>query len=257
MYPPKAQAIGEETLLAVDSLMSDDVGPVSLALKRGEILGIGGLIGSGRTELALALCGLTRKTGGSVRVTGQDVDIGSYADAVRQGLVYLSEDRKHSGVFLDLSIAQNISALDLGKLTRSGLIDRRAETSQAISLAARLGIKMGGIADDVASLSGGNQQKVAIAKQLSVQPKVIIMDEPTRGIDVGAKSEIHKLLRQLADAGTGIIVISSELPELIGIADRVLVMREGQVAGELTQTITEEAVIRLASGLREENHHVA
>ncbi|MDB5588183.1 MAG: rbsA4 [Devosia sp.] len=257
MYPPKAQAIGAETLLAVENLVSDDVGPVSLALKRGEILGIGGLIGSGRTELALALCGLTRKTGGSVRLAGQAVDIGIYADAVRQGLVYLSEDRKHSGVFLDLSIAQNISVLDLGKLTRSGLIDRRAEAAQAISLATRLGVKMGGIADKVASLSGGNQQKVAIAKQLSVKPKVIIMDEPTRGIDVGAKSEIHKLLRQLADAGTGIIVISSELPELIGIADRVLVMREGQVTGELTQTITEEAVIRLASGLKEELHHVA
>ncbi|MET3896857.1 ribose transport system ATP-binding protein [Devosia sp. UYZn731] len=257
MYPPKAQAIGAETLLAVDNLVSDDVGPVSLALKRGEILGIGGLIGSGRTELALALCGLTRKTGGSVRLAGEAVDIGTYADAVRQGLVYLSEDRKHSGVFLDLSIAQNISVLDLGKLTRSGLIDRRAEAAQAISLATRLAIKMGGIADKVASLSGGNQQKVAIAKQLSVKPKVIIMDEPTRGIDVGAKSEIHKLLRQLADAGTGIIVISSELPELIGIADRVLVMREGQVAGELAQTITEEAVIRLASGLKEELHHVA
>ena len=257
MYPPKAKAVSDETLLAVEDLTSDDVGPVSLTLKRGEILGIGGLIGSGRTELALALCGLARKTGGSVRLAGQAVDIGAYADSVKQGLVYLSEDRKHSGVFLDLSIAQNISALDLQKVTRGGLIDRRVEAAQAISLATRLGVKMAGIAEKVSSLSGGNQQKVAIAKQLSVKPKVIIMDEPTRGIDVGAKSEIHKLLRGLADAGTGIIVISSELPELIGIADRVLVMREGRISGELSQTITEEAVIRLASGLKEEMHHVA
>lgn len=257
MYPPKASAISDETLLAVEDLASDDIGPVSFSLRRGEILGIGGLIGSGRTELALALCGLATKTAGSVRLQGKAASIESYADAVRHGLVYLSKDRKHSGVFLDLSIAHNISALDLGKLTRGGLVDRRAEAAQAISLATRLGVKMGAIGDPVSSLSGGNQQKVAIAKQLSVKPRVIIMDEPTRGIDVGAKSEIHKLLRQLADAGTGIIVISSELPELIGIADRVLVMREGRVAGELAQGITEEAVIRLASGVKEEPHHVA
>jgi ribose transport system ATP-binding protein len=257
MYPEKGDTSTGEILLEVKGLVSDDVGPVSLTLKRGEILGIGGLIGSGRTELALALTGLAHKREGQVLLAGKLTKIGKYADAVRHGLVYLSEDRKNSGVFLELSVAQNISALDLGKLTKLGLLDRRTEDHQAKSLSSKLGIKMAGIAARVSSLSGGNQQKVAIAKQLSVGPKVVIMDEPTRGIDVGAKSEIHKLLRQLANEGTGVIVISSELPELIGISDRILVMCEGVISGELTENITEEAVIRLASGLKEDLLNVA
>ncbi len=171
---------------------------------------------------------------------------------MQAGLVYLSEDRKGSGVFLDLSIAANVSALDLGKLTgRFGLLDRRAEANQAASLAKRLGVRMAGIDAPVSTLSGGNQQKVAIAKQLSVSPKVIIMDEPTRGIDVGAKVEIHRLLRDLANQGVGILVISSELPELIGLCDRVLVVREGAIAGELgAGELDEEAIIMLASGVQ-------
>ena len=253
LYPEKLATPPGAPVLTVSQLSDGkhftDVG---FELRRGEILGIGGLIGAGRTEIALGLCGLAPVTAGKVVLNGAAVTIRSYSDAVRAGIVYLSEDRKHSGVFLDLSIAANVSALDLGKLTRGGLIDRRLELTQAISLCAQLGVKMGGVEDPVASLSGGNQQKVAIAKQLSIKPKVVIMDEPTRGIDVGAKAEIHRLLRELAASGVGVVVISSELPELIGISDRVIVIRGGRIAGELTGDITEEAVIRLASGVEGE-----
>src|SRR5690606_7519135 len=149
----------------------------------------------------------------------------------------------------DLSIAQNIAVLDLKSLTGPlGLLNSKAEAERAQELTRRLGVRMGGIGMPVSSLSGGNQQKVAIAKPLAVNPKVILMDEPTRGIDVGAKSEIHRLLRDLARSGIGIIVISSELPELLGLCDRVLVIREGRVMGEVEgEAMTEEAIMRLAS----------
>lgn len=250
LYPDKLAGAPGAPLLEVERLGDGEhFNDVSFTLRRGEILGLGGLIGAGRTEIALGVCGLAPTTGGSIRLDSEPATIASYTDAIRAGIVYLSEDRKHSGVFLDLSIASNVSALDLKKLTRNGLVDRRLELTQAITLCTRLGVKMGAIGDPVSSLSGGNQQKVAIAKQLSVKPRVIIMDEPTRGIDVGAKSEIHKLLRELAEDGVGIIVISSELPELIGISDRVIVIRGGRIAGEVTGEMTEEAVIRLASGV--------
>ncbi|MFC6445746.1 sugar ABC transporter ATP-binding protein [Shinella zoogloeoides] len=254
LYPEKlrpAEATGE-TILEVEGI--GDGGRfhnVSFSLRKGEILGIGGLIGSGRTEIAEGICGLRPRTAGAVRLHGAVQKIAAYCDAVKAGIVYLSEDRKGSGVFLDMSIAQNIAVLDLKSLTNAaGLLDGRAEAALAEDFARRLAVRMGGIEAPVKSLSGGNQQKVAIAKQLAVKPKVILMDEPTRGIDVGAKTEIHRLLRELARSGIGIVVISSEMPELLGLADRVLVVREGRIAGELgAEEMSEEAVIRLASGL--------
>lgn len=254
LYPDKlgADEVSAETILEVD-----DIGDgtrfqnVSFNLRKGEILGIGGLIGSGRTEIAEGICGLRPCTSGAVRLHGKAQKISSYSDAVKAGVVYLSEDRKGSGVFLDMSIAQNISVLDLKALTNAaGLLNGRAEATLAEDFAKRLAVRMSGVEAPVKSLSGGNQQKVAIAKQLAVNPKVILMDEPTRGIDVGAKTEIHRLLRELARSGIGIVVISSEMPELLGLCDRVLVVREGRIAGELgVDAMSEEAVIRLASGL--------
>ncbi len=264
LYPDKLgphEAAGE-VILEVDGI-TDGVRfrDVSFAVRKGEILGIGGLIGSGRTEIAEGICGLRPRTAGTVRLHGKTQKTHSYSDAVKAGIVYLSEDRKGSGVFLEMSIAQNISVLDLKSLTNAtGLLNGRAEAALAEDFAKRLSVRMGGIEAPVKSLSGGNQQKVAIAKQLAVKPKVILMDEPTRGIDVGAKAEIHRLLRELARSGIGIIVISSEMPELLGLSDRLLVVREGHIAGELSAAaMSEEAVIRLASGVGTErtSHHAA
>ncbi|MBL0372180.1 sugar ABC transporter ATP-binding protein [Rhizobium sp. KVB221] len=253
LYPPKLadQDRSEDAVLSVRGLGDDArFADIGFDLKKGEILGIGGLIGSGRTEIAEGICGLRPIKSGEIVLAGARQSIARYADAVAAGIVYLSEDRKGSGLFLDLPIASNISVLDLGQVTRLGLVDKKAEADMARRFAARLGIRMGGIDYPVSSLSGGNQQKVAIAKQLAVGPKVIIMDEPTRGIDVGAKSEIHKLLRELAQSGIGIIVISSELPELLGLCDRVVVIHEGRLAGELVaEDMSEEAVMMLASGV--------
>ncbi len=252
LYPDKLSEPPGRELLSVAGLSDGKrFAGVDLSVRAGEILGIGGLIGAGRSEIAQTICGLQPATAGTINLDGKPLRIKSYADAVRAGLVYLSEDRKASGVFLDLPIAANISALDLGKLTgKLGLLDRRAEARQATELTRRLGVRMAGIDAAVSTLSGGNQQKVAIARQLSVSPRVIIMDEPTRGIDVGAKAEIHRLLRQLASQGVGVVVISSELPELIGLCDRVAVVREGRIAGELgAGELNEEAIIMLASGV--------
>lgn len=256
LYPPKQQSaeVSGETILSVRGLGDRSrFLDINIELNKGEILGIGGLIGSGRTEIAEGICGLRAITDGEIRLHGQVQAIKTYTDAVEAGIVYLSEDRKGSGVFLDMSIAQNISVLNLKALTgHLGLINARGEAQLAHAFAQRLNIRMANIDTPVSALSGGNQQKVAIAKQLAVQPKVILMDEPTRGIDVGAKSEIHLLLRDLARSGIGIIVISSELPELLGLCDRVLVIREGKIAGELgADEMTEEAVIRLASGVNQ------
>ena len=254
LYPAK-QAEGEKTgeiVLDVQGLSDGHrFHAIGFQVQRGEILGIGGLIGSGRTEIAEGICGLRPTSGGRISVNGERQRIQSYSDAVKAGIVYLSEDRKGSGIFLDRSIAQNISVLDLKALTGPfGLLNAKQEADQAQDLARKLGVRMGGIDMPVSSLSGGNQQKVAIAKQLVVAPKVILMDEPTRGIDVGAKSEIHRLLRDLARSGIGIVVISSELPELLGLCDRVMVIHEGRVAGEVEgEAMSEEAIMHLASGI--------
>ncbi|AGB73890.1 MULTISPECIES: sugar ABC transporter ATP-binding protein [Rhizobium] len=259
LYPEK-QNEAERTSEAILSIHNLGDGrrfhDVSFELRKGEILGIGGLIGSGRTEIAEGICGLRQTTTGEVRLRGKALRVTSYAEAVRAGVVYLSEDRKGSGVFLDLSIAQNIAVLDLKSLTgRFGLLNAKAEAERAGDLARRLGVRMGGINLPVSSLSGGNQQKVAIAKQLAVDPKVILLDEPTRGIDVGAKSEIHRLLRDLARSGIGIVVITSELQELLGLCDRAIVIREGSVAGDVEgAAMTEEAIMRLASGVGARQH---
>lgn len=253
LYPEKFQGDIESNaaLLEVKNL-SDKLRfqDIDFALHEGEIFGISGLIGSGRSELVKAICGLQAKTSGEIFYRGKQLNIQSYQDGIDAGIVYLSEDRKENGVFLDLSIAQNVSALSPNQVSRNGMIQHRVEEEQAARLTTELNLKSSGMSAPVSSLSGGNQQKVAIAKILSVQPKVIIMDEPTRGIDVGAKSEIHKMIRQLANNGVGIIVISSELPEVIGLSDRVMVMCESRCNGILkAEQITEENIMRMASGV--------
>ena len=255
-YPPKHgdAAHGEPVLEVSDIADGERVHGVSFTLRRGEILGIAGLMGAGRSELAETVCGLRTATRGAVRLRGRTLAIRKYSDALREGIAYLSEDRKAAGVYLDLPIAQNIASMALRRVSsRFGLLQRAAERKLALDLGGKLKLKSDGVDIDVASLSGGNQQKVAIAKLLATNPSVLLMDEPTRGVDVGAKSEIHHILRELASQGVGVVVISSELPEIIGLCDRALVIRDGRLAGEVQDNeMTEEALLRLASGLCEE-----
>lgn len=259
LYPPK-QAEGDKTsevMLAVRGLSdAKRFHDVSFDLRRGEILGVAGLIGAGRSEIVKGICRLEGEVSGSITLNGEPLDTRTYSESIAKGVVYLSEDRKGDGVFLDLPIDANVSALRLGQVARRfGLIDAELEAGQAEQLGRKLNLKCGSLADPVSSLSGGNQQKVALAKMLSVNPQLIFLDEPTRGVDVGAKSEIHRILRDLAKDGVGIVVISSELPELIGLCDRVMVVREGTISGEVSGTdMTEENMMHLASvtGVQEE-----
>ena len=253
LYPPKqsdAEVTGEVILKVDNFCEASRFRNVSFNVNRGEILGMAGLIGAGRSEIAKGICGLEGEAvTGDLSLEDQPMEIRNYQDSIANGMVYLSEDRKGDGVFLDLSIAANISALSVEQVsTNLGIVDNAREASQALTLGERLNLKYGHINHPVSSLSGGNQQKVAIAKMLSVNPKVIFLDEPTRGVDVGAKSEIHKILRDLARDGVGIIVISSELPELIGLCDRVMVIRDGIISGEVDgDQMTEENIMHLAS----------
>ena len=249
LYPPKLAGPRGPEILSVGNLTDQRYRDVSFALHKGEILGFAGLIGAGRSEIARGLTRLEGNARGEVRLYGEVVTLRDYADCIAKGIVYLSEDRKGDGVFLDLSIAANIAALDLSRIARrGGVIDAARETEQAQRIGTSLKLKAASMAHRVASLSGGNQQKVALAKLLAVEPKVIFLDEPTRGVDVGAKAEIHGILRGLADSGVGVAVISSEMPELIGLCDRVLVVSEGRITGELTgPTLTETNIMTLAA----------
>ncbi len=252
LYPPKPQGPPGEVLLHVADLSDGSrINDVAFSLRRGEILGIAGLIGSGRTETMECLCGLRPIASGQIELLGKPFAPRRYPDAIQRGLVYLSENRKSDGVFLSMPIDQNISALDLGAVsTVYRFIDRGKEFRQAQEATRRLGIKSAGTGQRVSELSGGNQQKVAIAKLLAVGPKVVLMDEPTRGIDVNAKAEIHRLLRQLADDGIGVVIVSSEIQEIVGLSDRVLVMYEGRPRGTLEGgAVTEDNIVQLAAGL--------
>jgi ribose transport system ATP-binding protein len=252
LYPPKQRIEDrtDEAILEVRGLTeANRFRDVSFDLRRGEILGLAGLIGAGRSEIVKGICRLEGEVTGDVSLRGRTLALRHYSDSIAEGLLYLSEDRKGDGLFLDMSIAANVSALRLRQVaSAAGLIDEARESAQAEELGVRLNLKHGGVGQPVSHLSGGNQQKVAIAKLLSVDPRVIFLDEPTRGVDVGAKAEIHRIIRDLATRGVGVVVISSELPELIGVCDRVLVVREGRIAGEVTgDDMTEDRIIYIAS----------
>ncbi len=250
-YPHKQreEERSEEVILSVQGLTERRrFRDVSFDVKRGEILGFAGLIGAGRSEIAKGICRLEGDVTGEVHLKGRRLDLKRYQDCIAHGIVYLSEDRKGDGVFLDMSIATNTSAMSLRRVSRLGILSRRRERKLAERAGRDLRLKFGHLDDAVSTLSGGNQQKVALAKLLAVDPQVIFLDEPTRGVDVGAKAEIHTILRDLARNGVGIVVISSEMPELIGVCDRVIVIREGEVSGEVAgDAMTEENIMNLAS----------
>jgi rhamnose transport system ATP-binding protein len=222
---------------------------VNLAVSSSEILGLAGLVGSGRTELARVLFGLTPADEGVVRLDGKAVRITSPSAAVRLGLAYLPEDRRRHGVIPEMSVAANTTLATLRAISRGGFIEFEKEREVARTYLRRFAIKAPSIDTSVATLSGGNQQKVALARWLATQPSVLILDEPTQGVDVGAKAEIHWLIVDLAAQGLAILLISSELPEVLGLSHRVAVMRAGTVVGTLEGgAATPEGVMTLALG---------
>jgi len=250
-FPRRAGAPGRVRLEVAGLTVPGKLDGVSLTAREGEILGIAGLMGSGRTTLAKAIFGAIPASG-SVAVDGARGPFGSPRQALRAGLAYLPEDRRREGLALGRSVGWNVTLLALGRLVRgvARLIGGAAERDLVRGTVSRLSIRTAPSGDDLAGrLSGGNQQKVVLGKWLEAGPKVLILDEPTRGIDVGTKEEIYALLRALAGQGLAVVVISSELIEVLGLADRILVMADGRVAGELPgEGATEEAVMRLATG---------
>jgi rhamnose transport system ATP-binding protein len=222
---------------------------VTLTIRRGEILGLAGLVGSGRTQLAETIFGLTPADAGEIRLHGTPHRITSPSDAIRAGIAYVPEDRRQHGVVLDMSVAANVSLASLSAVSTRGLIDRGVERARAQEHVERLRIKTPSVLAEVGTLSGGNQQKVALARWLSTGPSVIIFDEPTQGVDVGSKAEIHGLMQQLAERGLAILMISSELPEILGMSDRVAVMHAGTIRGVMPRAeATQSMILAMALG---------
>jgi ribose transport system ATP-binding protein len=256
-YKEKAE-IGAPLLEARGLTRRGVVEDVGFTLRRGEILGFAGLVGAGRTETARLLFGVDRKDAGEVWIDGKQVNINSPVDAVAAGLGFVPEDRGLQGLVLKLPVLENIVLPTLDNHSHAGWLDQRALYTTAQSYVGKLNIRTPHLRQKAMFLSGGNQQKVVLAKWLALHPKVLILDEPTRGIDVGAKAEVHALMSQLAQAGMGIIMISSELLEILGMSDRILVMHEGRVAALLDRSeATQEKIMAYASGEINNMHETA
>jgi ribose transport system ATP-binding protein len=249
-YHREHQAVGS-VVLSVKELRwsSKQTQPIDLAIRAGEIVGMAGLMGAGRTELAETLFGVRRRVSGELRLNDRAMNIDSPAQAIAAGIFLIPEDRRIEGLVLTASLKHNISLGSLDRLQRLRLVTFARERELSRAMCHKLNIRTPGIGQTVGLLSGGNQQKVVLAKWLARAPLLLILDEPTRGVDVGAKAEIYGLMDQLAGQGVAILMISSDLEEILGMSDRVLVMHEGRLAGEVTRAaMTEEAIMRLATG---------
>ncbi|TPX01555.1 sugar ABC transporter ATP-binding protein [Schumannella luteola] len=248
LFPKQEAVIGDE-LLRVEGLTSPLFADVDLSVRSGEIVGLAGLVGAGRSEVVRAVFGVDRYDSGTVTVEGRPLAPHDPTAAMRAGLALVPEDRRAQGLVLGTTVARNLTMAIRSKLTKAGILTRAAENQAARVWASRLEVKSSALDAEVGTFSGGNQQKVVLAKWLATNPKVLIVDEPTRGIDVGTKSEVHRLLSELAGQGLGILMISSELPEVLGMADRVIVMREGRVTAELSRAdANPETVMSAATG---------
>jgi ribose transport system ATP-binding protein len=248
LFPKEDAQIGEPILEVRNLSGNNGVKDVSFTVHRGEIVGLGGLVGAGRTEVARLICGADRVTGGSILVNGKEVKITHTGDAVDQGIGWVPEDRKQHGLVLGMDVKSNISLTILKRISGvTGAINAKTERQIANHYVDALSISTPSISQTVSNLSGGNQQKVVLAKWLSAKPKLLIMDEPTRGIDVGAKAEVHALMSHLAQEGMGILMISSEMPEIIGMSDRVIVMCQGRVTGEFARPNLSQEEIMIAA----------
>jgi rhamnose transport system ATP-binding protein len=251
---PKVPTKPGPVVLKVDRLTREGVfTDVSFDVRGGEIVALAGLVGAGRTEVARAIFGIDRWDAGSVEIAGRSLPPGSPTAAMSAGIGLVPEDRRQQGLVMDFSIERNISLASLGGLRRGGLIPHGAERKFARDWATRLQLKYGKLTNPAWTLSGGNQQKAVLAKWLARNPTLLIVDEPTRGIDVGTKAEVHRLLSELAARGVAVLMISSELPEVLGMADRIVVLFEGRVAREFTRAeADEQAIMRAAAGVAEE-----
>ncbi|GAB1304756.1 sugar ABC transporter ATP-binding protein [Bacillus altitudinis] len=248
-YPERTPSTGDIVLEVKQTTRKGRFQDVSFSVKAGEIVGVAGLMGAGRTEMMRSLFGLDPLDQGEIWVHGKKAVIKKPSDAVKLGIGFITEDRKDEGLMLDASIRENIGLPNLDSFSPKGLIDKKNEQDFVDLLIKRLTIKTASSEISARSLSGGNQQKVVIAKWIGIQPKVLILDEPTRGVDVGAKREIYQLMNELTDRGVAILMVSSELPEVLGMSDRVLVIHEGTISGELSKTeATQERIMTLATG---------
>jgi ribose transport system ATP-binding protein len=232
---------------ASDAARYPDV-EVSLTVNGGEVLGVAGLIGAGRSELAEAICGVGTRLSGRVLLDGRPLPIGSPRDAIQAGMCLVPEDRRGCGIIATMSVCENITLPGLGTYARMGLVQGAALTTAGSDIATTLGVRASSIDAAAGTLSGGNQQKVVLGKWLALRPKAVVFDEPTQGVDVGARAEIHRLIRELADKGTAVVMISSDLDEILSVSDRVAVMHDGRVTGVLARdgACTPEAIMRLA-----------
>jgi len=250
IFPDRERNVREEILVVEGYEHPTEFAGISFALRRGEILGFYGLVGAGRSEFMQALFGITRPSSGELTIDGKRAVIRSPADAVAHGIVYVPEDRGTQGAITALPIFQNVTLPSLGRTSRNGFLQLAEEFKLAREYTERLDLRAASLDTDVGNLSGGNQQKVVIAKWLATQPKVIILDEPTKGIDIGSKAAVHDFMAELAAQGLAVIMVSSEIPEVLGMSDRVIVMWEGRIAAELSgDDLEPETLVRHAAGI--------
>jgi ribose transport system ATP-binding protein len=250
LFPERHAKIGEEILRVENLFAGGMVNDVSFSVRRGEVVGFSGLVGAGRTETMRAIFGADKKKSGKVIYFGEEVTFKGPREAIKNGFGLLPEDRKKQGLLLDQSIRMNSTLASMFKIKKLDVINHKKEKDYVKELLASISTKYGSMEDNANSLSGGNQQKIALAKWLAADCKCIVFDEPTRGVDVGAKTEIYKIINKLAEDGVGVIVISSEMTEIIGMCDRAIVMRQGSVAGEVERNkMTENSLIKLAMGV--------
>ena len=247
LFPKKAVEPGEVALRVENLTRKGKFEQVSFELRKGEILGMAGLVGAGRTEVGEAIFGIDPATGGTIEVEGKQVRIENARQAMELGLAYVPEDRQHHGLVLPMDIAENITLPILPEFAHNGWLDQRDARQTAFQSAAQMEVKATTVWQKVRELSGGNQQKVVLAKWLGTNPRILILDEPTRGIDVGTKAAVHSLMSDLAGQGMAILMISSELPEVLGMSDRILVMREGRVTGIFNREEATQEMIMMAA----------
>jgi rhamnose transport system ATP-binding protein len=253
VFPKRDVPIGEVALKVEGLSNATEYADVSFELRKGEILGLYGLVGAGRTEAMQGLFGITPLTRGTVTLEGKPLTVRSPSDAIAAGISFVPEDRQDQGAILSLGIRENVTLANLGRHVRGLFLSRQSERQQTRDLGRRLAVKAANWEQQLGELSGGNQQKVVIAKWLATRPKVIVLDEPTKGIDVGSKAAVHDFIGELAEEGLAVVLITSELPEVMGLADRVLVMKEGRVVDEFKRGAwSAEAIVGAATGARKE-----